>query len=160
MPYGEVERGSTTVVETISSHLPRNTYVTIRDDVAGVGSASFYQFAKQFTKHVRELKTGNREVLLTYYVYRSHLSSQNLLHFREKKVIVYALPSNTSGKTQTCDVKLFSSFKRELNKTISNLADVYVGSRIDIFRFPFFIQQERDYVVDGNQLRALRLLYR
>ena len=45
--------------------------------------------------------------------------------FRNNRIIVYALPSKTSGKTQPCDVTLFGSYKRELYELVPVVADIH-----------------------------------
>ena len=63
------------------------------------------------------------------------MSVENLLHFRENNVVVYAPPSHTSGKTQLCDVTLFGSFKQALNMAISVTTDFHSAPSITPYHF-------------------------
>ena len=65
----------------------------------------------QFVMHVADMKVNNRKVLLILDRYRSHMSAHTLHLFNAHRVILYALPVHTSGKTQPLDVTVFSSFK-------------------------------------------------
>ena len=58
-----------------------------------------------------------------------------LRYFRERNVIVCALPSNLSGKTQPCDTSIFGVFKQEMNHAISAAAYANLARSIDIFEF-------------------------
>ena len=73
-------------------------------------SSNFYLWATQFAMHVADLTTNNRKVLLILDGYRSHMSVQTLHLYNAHRVILYALPAHTSGKTQPLDVTVFSPF--------------------------------------------------
>ena len=101
------------MIETLVSHLPRNSIIYMRDEVADVDRVSFYQFVMKFTENVQDLTTNGRKVLLKFDSYRSHLLLRALIYSRDHGVIACALPAKTSGKTQPCDVTLFGSLKSE-----------------------------------------------
>jgi len=135
MPYREVVVGGKLVVETFATHLPRNSVVTMREKVAGVDSNSFFQWAEMFCKFVEPQTAGGRKVLLTYDGYRSHLSLRVLEMFQKNNIIVYSLPAHTSGKTQPCDMNLFRTYKRNIDKVIAEAASVYDIDTYDAYDF-------------------------
>lgn len=63
-------------------------------------------------------------LLLAYDAYRARLSLAVLELFDKNGGIAYAIPVNTSGKTQPCDFVVFSKFKEEVNEALNNLLDV------------------------------------
>lgn len=77
------ERNGRVQVETLASHLPRNSAVTMRPEISGVDSKNFYECAKLFVEHIRDFTANNRTVLLTFDGYRSHMSLRDLEMFRD-----------------------------------------------------------------------------
>lgn len=135
MPYREVVIAGETVVETLATHLPRNSVVTMREKVAGIDGNSFFKCAKIFCDFVRPQTAGGRKVLLTCDGYRSHLSLQVLELFAENNIIVYSLPAHTSGKTQPCDKNLFRMYKRNIDKVIAEASSLYDIDTYDVYDF-------------------------
>lgn len=134
IPYREIIVDDAVHFETVAYFLPRDALVCMRSDVSGVDADIFHQFAIRFTESVKNLTSGGRHVLLTYDACRSHMSLRTLLHFQSSNVIVYAIPSNTSGKLQTCDTGLFGALKMEVNQAISDVAMPKSTMSIDIFQ--------------------------
>jgi hypothetical protein len=124
-----------TRLETIADCLPRRAKVTVREDVAGVDASNFTRWASDFVIEVSDLTKHGRKVLLTYDGYRSHLCFRALSILKDGGVIVYALPSHTSGKTQPLDVSIFSPFKAKLNDCIHSIAMTNSVMSYDVFDF-------------------------
>lgn len=118
VPYRNVLRNGVVVTETYSTFLPRGAVVAMREKRGGVDSTNFLSWAKEFVSHVRDLTAGGRKILLIYDAYRSHMTLAVLELFRDNNIEVLALPAHTSGKTQPCDVVLFSAFKARLNECV------------------------------------------
>ena len=121
IPYRSVLINSVVVNETYASYLPRGAVMTMREKIAGFDTINFIHWSKNFVESVRNLLVGGRKILLVYDGYRAHMSLRVLKYFSLNGVIAYAIPSNTSGRTQPCDLVLFSSFKGELNKIVTTL---------------------------------------
>ena len=124
LPYRVVIQNGVECTETLSTHLPQNSLVNMREVIAGVDGESFHQWAKVFTDYVSHLTENVRHVLLIYDAYRSHLSLRVLQQFEQHRVVVYALPSNTAQKTQPCDALLFAVFKNRLNHEIIAVSEI------------------------------------
>lgn len=77
-------------------------------------SPIFLAFTHRFLQHTEHLRRNGRKVLLVYDGYRSHLSLPVLELFAKNNVIVYSLPSHSSGKLQPLDFVLFGVFKNAL----------------------------------------------
>lgn len=134
LPYREVQVDGKTHVQTLSTFLPRHAFVRMRPETASIDGDSFFDFAKRFTEHVADLTSDGRHVLLTFDACRSHMTLKALQHFRDNRVIVYALPAHTSGKTQPCDVVVFGVFKQEINRLISVVASGGPATTIDVYQ--------------------------
>ena len=78
---------------------------------------------------------NGRKVLLIYDGYRSHLLLDVLDIFAKHRVIVYALPAHTSGKTQPCDTVLFGSFKHHLDAALRDCVLARPDHTFDLFDF-------------------------
>lgn len=89
--------------------------VTVREEIGGVDSGNFYNWACDFVRDIVDLTAYGRKVLLIYDMSSTHMSLRVLELFLPKNVIVYALPAHTSVKTQQLDVVVFSPFKEALN---------------------------------------------
>ena len=74
-------------------------------------------------------------MLLTYDAYGAHMSLAVLLLLRESRMVVYALPVHTSGKTQPLDAVLFSALKKELNATIASIVLTGVHTHVDMYLY-------------------------
>ena len=135
IPYREVLQDEKISVETLSDCLPRGSLLYARNDGSGVNNESFLKLAHHFTEHVKDLTTGDRKVLLTLDGYRSHMNVHALLHFEKHSVRCYAIPAHRSGKTQPADVRLFGSFKRQLNSIICLAADPYNSELFTVLDF-------------------------
>ena len=123
------------VVETLADCLPRGSIVTMRENVAGVDSYNFIEWAKLFVVDVKDLTMNNRNVLLVLDGYRSHMTYQALRILQTGGVIVYALPAHTSGYTQPLDVSVFGPFKESLRASVEGLASPCVRNKYDIFDY-------------------------
>eukprot|EP00171_Calliarthron_tuberculosum_P008123 IDg8123t1 len=115
LPYRSVMRGGHVQQETYVDHLPRTAMISTREERGDVDAANFLEWVWLFVAHVKDLVTDVRKLPSTYDGYRSHMSLEVLQYFEKHNVAVYALPAHTSGKTQPCDVVLFSAFKARLN---------------------------------------------
>ena len=83
----------------------------MRAEGGGVVTGNIYVWCTHFVKHVADLTSNNRKVLLILDGYRCYMSVRTLEMLNVHRVIVYALPAHTSVKTQPLDVTVFSSFK-------------------------------------------------
>ncbi len=84
---------------------------------------------------MRDLTASGRKILLTYDAYRSHMTLSVLELFHDNGIVVYALPAHTSGKTQPCDVVLFSDYKKRLNESLSLAASMDGIDELDEFSY-------------------------
>lgn len=141
LPFRQILVDGEVHTETLTSYLPRHSMVYMREEVASIDGGSFFQFAKRFTDHVSDLTNGGRHVLLTFDACRSHMTLQTLEHFRQHNVIVYALPANTSGKTQPCDAVVFGVYKQEVNSCISKVYGGKRGHIIDLYELCSILRQ-------------------
>eukprot|EP00171_Calliarthron_tuberculosum_P001354 IDg1354t1 len=119
LPYRNVLRGGSIRSETLASYLPRGAMLACREECGGVDAANFLNWSKAFVESVRDLTANGRKVLLTYDGYRSHMSLAVLELFQSNGIVIYALPAHTSGKTQPCDAVLFSTYKAQLNESLT-----------------------------------------
>lgn len=106
-----------------------------RKDWPGVNCDAFLSWAKHFTELVKDLNAGGCKGLLTLDSYRSHMSVKAMCHFEEHGVLCYGIPYHTSGKTQPADVRLFGSFKQQLNPAICSATDPYNVGLFNVFEF-------------------------
>ena len=104
-----------------------------REENGGIDTPRFLDWGYSFVKHVEPLPRGGRKVLPIYDGYRAHLSLAVLDLFHKNNIIVYVLPSQTSGKTQPLDVVLFSVFKNRLQDAITSCAAPGGGRHYDLF---------------------------
>ena len=118
MPYRQVLQGGRVFLQTFADHLPSRSLISMREAGGGVDTANVFKWALSFVQHVKPLTNDGRKVLLVMDGYRSHISVQVLEKFHHNNVIVYALPSHTSEKTQPLDVTVFSVFKSSINEAI------------------------------------------
>ena len=135
LPYRTVLQHGEKVQQTYHSVLPRGSVVSMREQNGGVDSNNFYEWAKLFVNHVKDLTFGGRKVLLTYDGYRSHMSLRTLELFSSNNIEVYALPAHSSGKTQPLDVVLFSCYKSNLNNLLDTVSNVGNSKVLDEFDY-------------------------
>ena len=83
--------------------------------------------------YTKDLRLLGRNVLLIYNAYRSHISLEVLEVFLRNDIVVYALPSHSSGKTQPLDFVLFTAFKGALNNAVSSCSGFCDGRTLDLF---------------------------
>lgn len=140
MPCSSVVENGQVRFETLASHLPRNSLVTMRNKVGGVEGTNFFEWRKEFFEHVRPLTAGGRNLLLSYDGYRSHIALRVLDLFRDNEVVLYALPAHTSGKTQPLDASLFGTFKVNFNETINECSTI---DTIETYRDYDFVKMLR-----------------
>ncbi|PXF48906.1 hypothetical protein BWQ96_01248 [Gracilariopsis chorda] len=105
-------------LESIADCLSRGTLVTARKEVAAVDSSNFHEWATALMDDTKDLQENERKFLLIYDGYQSHLWIPFLELFREAGIIAYAIPSHTSGTTQSVDVSVFSLFKTRFGMLI------------------------------------------
>lgn len=134
-PYQQIVTHGHVQVENNSSCLTHGSFVCVREDIGGVNSDFFYQWALNFVNHVKGLTLNGREVLLTYDGYCSHMSVRALQLFDSNEVVVYALPAHTFDRTQLCDVRIFGKFKTTLIEGIEYATEPYNIDRFDTFDF-------------------------
>ena len=104
LKYQVVDEDTSENVETVANCLPVGSLTVMREDVAGVDSAIFFGWAKQFAADCKHVTANGRSVLLLLDGYRSHMSYKDMHFLREQGILVYALPAHTSGMTQPLDV--------------------------------------------------------
>lgn len=85
------------VTSLMSEYLPRGAIVIRREDVAGVESKTFLEFAKTCMENVKDLMANGRKFVLTNDGYHYHLGWQVLQVLEEGGVI--AAPGLTHPKT-------------------------------------------------------------
>lgn len=82
---------------------------------------------------------GNRKVLLIYDGYRARLRYRYVNIFRELNIMIYCIPSRTSGETKSLDLKLFSPFKSYLNVFISVTVNNTERTELEMFDMQHYI---------------------
>ena len=122
-----------------------------REENGGKDTPRFLDWGYSFVEHVDPLTRGGRKVFLIYDGYRAHLSLAVLDLFHKNFIIVYLLPSHTSGKTQPLDVILFSDFKNRLQDAVSTCAAPGGGRHYDPFYLCALIRDAyyRAFTVDN-----------
>ena len=91
----------------------------MHEEGGGIDSTNIIEWAQKFVLIVQDLTRNGRHILLVYDVYAAHMVYRVLEMFSSNRVVVYALPSYTSSKTEPLDTVVFSVFKRELVNAIS-----------------------------------------
>ena len=119
LPVREIAINGRLEVQTLTSFLPANSLINIREDVAGVDSGRFYEWVIQFVTHAAHLTTGDKKILLTFDRHRCHMSVRVLEYLRRNNIVVYAIPSHSSGKTQPLDTCVFRNLKHHVNQLVS-----------------------------------------
>ena len=135
LPYRRVVEGGVVRTQTYADLLPRTACIALREERGAVDSTNFVHWAHKFVESVSDLTANGRHVLLTYDAYNAHMSLTVLMLFRTKRIVVYALPAHTSGKTQPLDVVAFSIYKRELNTAISSTVRVGHPEELDMWQY-------------------------
>lgn len=93
-------------------------YCIYQRKTAGVDSAIFLDWTKEFLREKEELRLGNEYMLLVYNGYKCHVQLNMLQLFRESRAIGIELPAHTSPMLQPVDVSVYSSFNSVSNKII------------------------------------------
>lgn len=135
LPFREVLVDGRVEVQTLAQMLPRGACLAMREEHGGVDATNFLSWAQQFVRSVADLTANGRHVLLTYDAYGAHMSLAVLLLLRAHRVVVYALPAHTSGRTQPLDVVAFGMFKRELNVALNSALLTQQHEQLDTFEF-------------------------
>jgi len=125
LPYRNVVRAGQVVSETYHDLLPRGALVAMRPELGSVDSSNFYEWAKAWVESIAYLQKDGRYTLLIYNAYRSYLSLAVLEFFAANNIVVYALPTHTSGKTQPLDVVIFGVFKSYLRDILLSAVAVH-----------------------------------
>ena len=89
LPYREVVVDGNIHCKTVPSYLPRGSLIKMREELAGVDSEIFYDYAKRFIEHLQDLSADNRHVLLKHDACHSHMSLRTIELFRENNMVVY-----------------------------------------------------------------------
>lgn len=131
----QVLQNGEVLFQTQSSRLQRGAFVAMWEDVGGVDSANFYNWAQVFVAIVRDLTPDGRKVLLTYDAYRAYMALRVLELFKANNIVVYAIPAHTSEKTQPCEVVLFCDFQSPLNEAMSRLVDTHGVYQLKLFKY-------------------------
>ena len=118
IPYRVSLRDGIRVAESPASYLPANPVFAMRTENEGVSSTRFLNWAAIFVRYTASIRTSNRDFLLVYDGYKSHLSLLVLKLFNQNGIVVYSLPAHTSGQTRPLDNFVFSSFKASIAKTL------------------------------------------
>lgn len=154
IPYRSVIRNGIELQESPPSNLPRHSVLAMREENGGVDRFNFFAWARSFVNYASELTENERKVLLTYDGYQSHLSLNVLELLQSNNVIVYALPSHTSGKTQPCDCVLFSSSKHHVSQSLHNCVLANPDSVFDVYDFCSIIRHSYERAMTGENIRA------
>ena len=150
IPYRTWLRNGRIVYETPASRLPHKAVVAFRAELGGVDSDNFANWARVFVESIHDLLKEGRKVLVVYDGYRWHLSLRVLEFFHDRNVVLYALPADTSGKTQPLDCVVFGASKRKLNNVFINIG---IGSHteLDVFDICSIIREAyHDTFTSGN----------
>lgn len=135
LPFRDVlTKDGRVITETYATHLPRHSCVAVREEVGGIDAHNFFAWAHHFVESTRDLTANGRKVLLFYDAHRAHMSVRVLQLLLNNGIIAYALPAHTSSVLQPCDLVVFSKFKTELNKAISDLVIPGLYTSIDMFQ--------------------------
>lgn len=96
--------------ETVLDFLRSNAYVYARK-IPGVDTDIFDDWSRRFIEDTAALRRRVGTIVLTLDGYAAHLSLPALTQFRDNGIVVVALPSHTSHKTQVLDASCFYPFK-------------------------------------------------
>ena len=83
LPFREILVEGQRYIKNITSQLPRNSLVSMRELKPGEDSDDFFQFADKFCDFVSHLTRNGRHILLTYNAYRCHMMLHVLRYFRK-----------------------------------------------------------------------------
>ena len=135
MPYRTKIESGIEIMETIADCFPTDSVISFRRENGGLDSANFLAWAKHFIQFLQARHTCCTTSLRILDGYRAHISIDVLELFDNSNVIVYALPSHTSGKTQPLDVTVFPSLKAALNDVINKSVSNDKKNEWDVFSF-------------------------
>lgn len=98
---------------------------------------------------------------MIYAGYRDHLGFSAVKILREGSIIVYCLPSHTSGETQPLNVKLLGPFKSYLNVAISTAVRAIDKAEFGKFDLLHFISKaySKSFKVTMFYVLLLRRVY-
>ena len=108
--------------EGLLTHLP--PCYAYKRDPAGVDSATFYDWAKEFVFELDRYRPSGQNVLLVYDGYKCHIQYRVLKMFRENGIYVISLPAHTSHVLQPLDQSVFGPFKDHLQRYLRGAARV------------------------------------
>ena len=133
LPYWEIVVDGPIEVQRYAFYIPQSSCLASREESGGVDWCSFNNWALKFLDPVSNLTSNCRHISLPYDGYGAHLPLRALKLFKRDRIVVYALPAHTIGKTQPLDVVSFSVFKRELNKNILKMLKLGNQQKFDIY---------------------------
>lgn len=119
--YEVIEADGIRVPRPVTHRLPTSSCIATRDTLGGVDTRNFLSWAHEFVKFTWYLRQNRQKILLVFDGYRAHLSPPVLELFHANDIIVYALPSHTSGKLQPLDCAIFSAFKSALRSITADM---------------------------------------
>ena len=133
VPYQNVIIDGQHNVETMSSFSPAHDLVRMVRVKAGVNADPFYKYATYFTQHIQLLTANNCKFLLTYDVYRFHMTLCVLQHLHNNSAVLYALSAHTSGKTQPLDPGVLRRFKHAMDRMLATVDQNAQGQSFDLY---------------------------
>lgn len=92
--------------ETPSSFLPPKFLLVYRDPT-GMDAAIFFQWVNSFFEEIRHLRSEFKYNFVTLGVFSGHISYFSLQLFRDKNIIVLALPTHKIHRTQYMNYTVF-----------------------------------------------------
>ena len=125
-----------------------------REENDGIETPRFLDWGYSFVKNVEPLTRGGRKVFLISDGYRAHVYLAVLDLFHKNNIIVYVLPSHTSGETQPLDVVPFSVFKNRIQDAGSSCAAPGGGRQYDLFDLFDLIRDEYYRAFTVHNVRA------
>ena len=133
IPYREIVVDNPYDMESVFDGLPDGSLLTVRHETASVDQWNFADWARHFVTAMRPKTMNGCKVLLTYDVYRCHITLRALDILSKGVIIAYCLLAHTSGKTQPLDVGVYGPFRSRLHDEVHTAEQCGYGSEFDQF---------------------------
>lgn len=104
--------------------------VLYRPELASIDTTQFFDWAKLFTKKIREHISTEYWLVMFYDGLREHISLQVVKLFLDAKIVIMALPAHTSHRLQPLDVSVFGSLKHFIRTYLSKRASEFLSHGI------------------------------
>lgn len=149
LPFCMVNTNGAVLNETLHTVSRHDAMVALRLERGGVDSHNFNGWADRFVRHVAPLTWNGRKCMLVYDAYRSHISFQVLQKFVEHNIIVYTIPSHSSGKAKPLDVVSYSVFRNAIRTAVRNCTLLLGDKRLvfcDVMKHSYYASFTRDNI--------------